>query len=118
MNARCQQLAIPMLDGRTREARASAAMRADLQRRLGPTPSFEARQVAEQILRTTVDIGLLERKRHDQGPLGSRDHELLVRRENALARLLERLERLAPAPPEPSLAEQLRAERQAQAAVA
>lgn len=113
MSTSYQTLAVPMLDGRTREARATAMMKAELELRLGPAPSFEARQVAEQILRTSLDIGLIERKRHERGTLGSRDHELLVRRENALARLLERLERLAPLPAEPSIAEQLRAERQA-----
>lgn len=115
MSTSCQPLAVPLMDRRTREARSLAAQRVELQRRLGPSPSFEARQIAEQILRTSLDIWLIQRKRHERGELGSRDHELLMRRENALARLLERLERLAPPPDEPSLAEQLRAERQAAA---
>lgn len=109
-------LATPLIDGRTREGRALAELRAELQLRLGRAPSFEAKQLAEQILRTSHDIALLERQRHDAGTIGTRDHELLVRRENALARLLDRLERLAPWPAPPEVAEQPHNERQPETA--
>jgi hypothetical protein len=106
------RLTMPPTDGRTREARALAMLRAELQLRLGEEPSFEARQVAEQILRTSHDISLLERQRHE-GTLSSRDHEILIRRENALARLLDRL---APWPVPPGLLGEFEAEHETEAA--
>jgi len=118
MSPRSTHVEAPILDGRTREARLLADLRLSLEQRLGATPSLEARQVAEQVLRLRHSIALTERKRSDGAALTEFEHELLFRHENALTRALRRLERLAPATPAapPTLAESLLAERRAREA--
>jgi uncharacterized membrane protein YccC len=92
---------IPPIDRRTKEFRDAAQTRDELQKLLGPTPSFHARQLAEEIVRTELDISLLQRQRHELGPLSRSSHDLLIKREQLLAELLERLERVAPATDQP-----------------
>jgi len=107
-HARSTGLVLPMLDGRTREFKILNGARAELEARLGPASSFEARQLAEQILRHRHDIAILERRRGDAGLLSERDAALKQRAENALSRALARLERMVPPKPrEPSLADHL-----------
>jgi len=110
----------PNINSSTREGRMLKATRLELDRRIGPTPSFEARELADQILRAKREIALVERKRIDAGALSEIERELMMRHENALSRALRRLERLAPLPAsrEPSLADLLAADRAAREAQA
>lgn len=110
----------PRFNSATRDGRMLAATKRELQSRLGPSPSFEAREVADQIIRAKLDIAELERKRVIDGGLSTLDRETLIRRENALTRAMLCLERLAPLPRNklPSLADTLAAERRAREQVA
>jgi hypothetical protein len=83
----------PLINSNTREARIVAAFRRELEDRLGPSPSFVLRQIAEQLVRTRLAIALLERKRADAGPLNEFDAEMLGRQENSLSRGLLKIER-------------------------
>ena len=94
--ARNIPITLPVTDGRTTEGKLIAKLAAELAQRLGPSPSLEQRQCAEQIVRTRLDIEILARKRTD-GALTEFESELALRLENTLSRALRRLERLAPA---------------------
>jgi hypothetical protein len=106
------------VNGKTREGRMLAATRRELARRLGPSPSLEARECAEGIVRAKLEIAMLERQRIAAGALSEAEREHLIRLEGQLGRALRQLERLAPDPAQrqPTLAEILSAGREAQAA--
>lgn len=99
---------LPRIDGRSRVGRSLLSAGHELERRLGPNPSIEARSAAGQILRAMHALALLDRKRAQTGALSDFDAEIQVRHENALARAWKRLERHTGAPKaKPSLAEHL-----------
>lgn len=96
MHAECGALEVPEFDGRTKQARLVLDARRQLELRLGPNPTFEARQAGNAALRLMAQIADLDRKRAEKGPLNPTELELLLRLENGLARSLGRLERFAP----------------------
>ncbi len=95
------------LDGRTREAKLLAEVRADLTAHLGSTPSATQRRMIERCAWLTLWVSQLDAKAVEGGGLTDHDHRTYLAWSSALTRLLRQLGLKGTPAPKRSLAEHL-----------
>ncbi len=95
------------LDGRTREAKLLAAVRADLGTHLGGAPSATQRRMIERAAWLTLHVAQLDAKAVEGGGLTDHDHRTYLAWSSALTRLLRQLGTKAAPAPRRSLAEHM-----------
>ena len=95
------------LDGRTREARLLAEVRADLTAHLGGSPSATQRRMVERASWLSLWVAQLDAKAVEGGGLTDHDHRTYLAWSSALTRTLRQLGLKAAPPPRRTLADHL-----------
>ena len=93
------------LDGRTREARFIATLRADLVRHVGGSPSVAEAELIDMAVDSAFEIEAMKRRRANGGSLSLHDHRAFLAYQNAYRRTLSVLGLKGVAERPPSLAE-------------
>jgi hypothetical protein len=97
------------LDGRTREARLLAEVRADLTAHVGGSPSATQRRMIERCAWLSLWVAQLDAKAIEGGGLTDHDHRTYLAWSAALTRMLRQLGWKGASAKRPSLAEHLAA---------
>ena len=97
------------LDGRTREARLLAEVRADLTAHLGGNPSAVQRRMIERCAWLSLHVAQLDAKAVEGGGLTDHDHRTYLAWSAALTRMLRQLGLKGAPAPRRTLAEHLAA---------
>jgi hypothetical protein len=96
-------------DGRTREARLVASLRAELIAHLGGSPSVAQRMMIDQACELQLRIAIMNRKFMQTAEFTEHDSRTFLAWNNSLTRLLARIGLKGIRPPQPTLVEMMRA---------
>jgi hypothetical protein len=112
MPPRSGRARLATLDGRTREARFIAALRADLIRHVGGSPSVTEAELIDMACDTAFEIEAMKRRRAERdATLSLHDHKAFLAYQNTLRRTLAQLGMKGAAERPRTLAEHLAASR-------